>query len=111
MNVKRNNKGKQRKKAITIKVPLSQIEKTTVYERVKKHLEENADHAYTISGLLVEVYDYKPEELNASFRDWPKGAPSQYTRVRLALEKLVKEEQVNKKKQGRMYLYWWSGDW
>jgi hypothetical protein len=76
---------------------------------VKAHLKANPGYGYTVSGLLVEIYEYKPQELDAPFRDWPKGAPSQYTRVRLALEQMQKDKIVNSIKQGRKFLYWLKG--
>jgi len=98
----------RKKGEITIKVALKDIQKESVYDKVKAHLEANPTYGYTISGLLVEIYKYKPQELDAPFRDWPKGAPSQYTRIRLALEKMQKDKIVNSTKQGRKFLYWWK---
>jgi len=93
---------------LTIKVLLNQLEKQSVSDKIKGHLQENSGYAYTIAGLMVEMYGFKGEELNASFKDWPKGAPSLYTRIRLALKKMKEEGLVDSKKQGKKYLYWWS---
>jgi hypothetical protein len=103
------SKKKKKKGEITIKVLLKDIQKESVYDKVKAHLMKNPTYGYTIGGLLVEIYGYKADELDAPFRDWPEGAPSQYTRVRLALEKLVAEGSVDSSKQGRKVLYWWKG--
>jgi hypothetical protein len=103
----RENKRKRRKRSgITIKVPLNEVQEDSVYDKVLTHLKSNPKFAYTIGGLLVELYGYKAEDLNAPFKDWPKGAPSQYTRIRLALEKIKKEGRIETKKQGRKVLYW-----
>ena len=102
-----NNKG-GKKGGITIKVALKDIDKESVYDKVKNHLKENAGFGYTIGGLLVEIFGYKAEELNASFKDWPKGAPSQYTRVRLALKKMMEEKLVDAMKYGKGFLYSWK---
>ena len=99
-------KSRKKKGGITIKVPIEELRDKPVIEEVKGHLESNPKFAFTISGLLVELYGYKAEELNAPFKDWPAGAPSQYTRVRLALEKLKKEGAISGKKQGKKVLYW-----
>lgn len=69
---------------------------------------QNSHYAYTRDGLLVKIYGNDPEDLNAPFKDWPEGAPSQYTRVRLSLEKLKKEGLIGSKKQGKKFLYWWK---
>ena len=103
-----NNEKKNKRKGITIKIPVNEVEKDSVYDRVVTHLKSNQKFAYTISGLIVELYGYKAENLNAPFKDWPKGAPSQYTRVRIVLEKLKKEGAIEAKKQGRGVVYWWK---
>lgn len=103
-------KGKHKKRGgITIKIPRRKLEKESTYDKVKTHLKSNPDYAYTRIGLLVEIYKYKTEDLNTSFANWPEGAPSQYTRVRLALDNLKNEGLIDSKKQGRKYLYWWKG--
>ena len=101
-------KGKETMSGLTIKIPKSELETESTYEKVKAHLKRNPNYAYTRVGLMVEIYKHKPEELNAPFSGWPEGAPSQYTRIRLALEKLKKEGVVESKKQGKKFLYWWK---
>jgi len=93
---------------ITIKIPKRELETEDTYQKVKSHLEKNPNDTYTRIGLMVEIYKHNPEDLNAPFRDWPEGAPSQYTRIRLALEKLKSEGLVDSKKQGKKFLYWWK---
>jgi len=102
-------KRRRKKGGITIKIPKSELETESTYEKVKAHLKKNPDDAYTRIGLMVEIYKRKPEDLNAPFRDWPEGAPSQYTRIRLALERLKDERLIDSKKQGKKFLYWWKG--
>lgn len=93
---------------ITIKIPREEAEKESTYEKVKAHISKNPDFAYTRIGLMVEIYGYKAEELNKPFGEWPKGAPTQYTRIRVALEKLEKEDLVTSKRHGKKFLYWWK---
>lgn len=101
-------KTKRRKKGgITIKIPKRELQTNNTYEKVKAHLKKNSEYAYTRSGLLVEIYGYNKEDLNAPFKDWPEGAPSQYTRIRLSLTKLENKGFVESKKQGKKFLYWW----
>jgi hypothetical protein len=96
------------RKGITVKMPLSQLESKTVVQRVREHLQRNVDDGYTISGLLVELYDYSPTELNGPFKSWPKGAPSQYTRIRHALEDLKAKKLVQSIKHEKAYFYFWK---
>jgi hypothetical protein len=100
---------RKKKVKITIKVLLKDIQEEAVVDKVQAHLKANPTYGYTIGGLLVEVYGYDAQELDAPFKDWPRGAPSQYTRVRYALEDLQKRGLINSKKQGRKVLYWWKG--
>ena len=103
----RRYEGMGKKGRITIKVPRSQLETESVLDKVKKHLQENSAYAFTRMGLMVEVFGFKEEDLNGPFSDWPKGGPTLYTRVRLALEKLRDEGLVESSKQGKKFLYWW----
>jgi len=104
MRKKRGKRG-----GITIKIPKRELETESTYEKVKAHLKQNPDYAYTRLGLMVEIYKQNPKDLNAPFSEWPEGAPSQYTRIRLSLDKLQVEGLIDYKKQGRKFLYWWKG--
>jgi len=96
-----------RQKGITIKIPRSKLENGNVYDKVKERLQKNPKDAYTIMGLMVELFGANPENLNAPFMHWPEGMPSLYTRIRLALEKLKAEKLIDSKKHGRAYFYFW----
>ena len=98
-----------KKNGLTIKVPKSEIEKGNTYERVKAHIKENPDYAYTRVGFMVEIYGYNPKDLNTSFSGWPEGAVSQYTRIAVALKKMEDDGLIESKKQGKKFLYWWKG--
>ena len=98
---------KKSKGGLTIKIPIKQLETESILDKVKKHLQENSAYAFTRAGLMVEIFGYKEEELNAPFKDWPKGAPTLYTRIRLALKNLKKKGLIESTKQGKKYLYWW----
>ncbi len=97
----------RRKRGITIKIPRSQLESNDVHEKVKQHLRKNPEDAYTISGLMVEIFGANAKDLNAPFKYWPKGMPSLYTRIRLVLEKLKAERIIDSKKRGKGYFYFW----
>lgn len=101
-------KKKRRKSGITIKIPRSQLESNNVIDKIKKHLQANPKEAYTIMGLMVEIYGIDKEKLNGPFSTWPEGAPSLYTRIRLALEKLKAEGLIDSKKHGKAQFYFWK---
>jgi hypothetical protein len=101
---------KRQKKGITIKILKNKLQTEDIYERVKNHLQKNSEYAYTRAGLIIEIYGYSKDELNAPFRDWPKGAPNQYTRIKRVLEKLGEEGLIESKKEGKRFLYWWKNN-
>jgi hypothetical protein len=98
-----------KKGGLTIKVHKSEIEKGSTYEKVKTHLRENPEYAYTRVGFMVEIYGYNPEDLNASFSTWPAGAVTQYTRIATALKKLEEKGLIDSTKDGKKFLYCWRG--
>ena len=95
---------------LTIKKPVKEIKASRpVCEIVAERLKSDPDNGYTIMGLMVECFNVKETEMNGKpFSSWRKGLPSLYTRVRLCLERLVKEGKVDKAKQERAGLYWWK---
>jgi len=97
----------RKKRGITIKISRNELEDGNTYDRVKEHLQKNSKDAYTIMGLMVELFGVNAKDLNGPFKDWPKGMPSLYTRVRLALEKLKAEKLIDSKKHGKAYFYFW----
>jgi hypothetical protein len=98
-------KKKRKRKGITIKIRRSQLESDSVGDKVKEHLKKNKDDAYTIMGLMIEIFGIDREKLNGPFTTWPNGAPSLYTRIRHVLEKLKEEGVVDSKKQGKAVFY------
>lgn len=101
---------RRKKKGLTIKIPKGELETESTYEKVKAHLRANSGYAYTRAGLVVEIYKQRPENLNRPFSEWPEGAPSQYTRIRLSLDRLEKDGLISSKRQGKKFLYWWKVD-
>ncbi len=85
-----------------------ELQTEDTYERIRNHLQNNRKNAYTRVGLMVEVFKYKKEELDAAFKDWSKEALSQYTRIRRALAKLEEEELIESIKEGKNLIYWWK---
>ncbi len=97
---------------ITIKIPKKEVESSTdVSEVIKATLEKDKDSAYTVMGLMVSKFGVKESEIDGKpFYKWKKGLPALYTKIRVSLENLKKEEKVKSKKHGRAVVYWWVGD-
>jgi hypothetical protein len=99
---------------MTRKVPVAEIEEkgsmSSVEEIVRATLANDPKNAYTIMGIMVEKFDVEEDAIaSLPFNQWGKGLPSLYTRVRLALEKLVRDGEAKKGKSGRAQVYWWIG--
>ena len=96
---------------MTKKIPVDQIRENSIEDTVRETLKNDPKNAYTILGLMVDKFDIKESDVASKpFNLWKKGLPTMYTKIRLALEKLVKEGKVKKQKVGKAQLYWWVGD-
>lgn len=93
---------------LKIKVPVSEIQKSDVRNKIEQILQEDSENAYTIMGLMVKGFNVKEQDvLNKPFSQWKKGLPTLYTRVRTTLEKLIREGKVKKAKHEKAFVYWW----
>lgn len=94
---------------ITIKIPVRELKEMDACGKVTQKLKENSENAYTISGLMVEVFGVKEKDIhNKSFGDWAKGLPSLYTRIRICLEKLQKQGRIKSTKHSKAMMYYWN---
>ncbi len=96
---------------MTKKIPVDQIREMSIEDTVRETLKNDPKNAYTILGLMVDKFGIKESDIASKpFNQWKKGLPTMYTKIRLALEKLVKEGKVRKQKVGKAQAYWWVGD-
>ena len=94
---------------IKIKVPVKDIEKGDIENKILDKLKNNPTDAYTISGLMIEIFNVKEQDIsNKPFSNWKKGQPTLYTKIRLTLEKMLKKEIIKKAKHEKAYVYWWN---
>lgn len=95
---------------MTKKIPVKDLAKADLKPKIQKLLSEDAENAYTISGIMVDALGVKESDIhNKPFGKWPKGAPTLYTRTRWVLGKLVKEGNVKTVRDGKRDLYYWVG--
>lgn len=95
---------------LTKKIPVKELQTKDTYSRILEQLRSDPENAYTISGLMIDVFGVKEKDIkNKPFSYWPKGVPSLYTRIRLCLEKLQKNGYVKSMKHGRAWVYHWIG--
>lgn len=60
-------------------------------------------------GLMIEGFGVKPNEIDSKqFSHWKSGYPTLYTKIRLTLQRLVKESKVESRKNGKAMVYWWK---
>ncbi len=94
-----------------IKIPVTEIQEESVYDKVATTLQNDRNNAYTIQGLMVTALDVKKSDMDDKpFSQWKKGEPTLYSKVRLSLEKLVREKKVSKAKSKKASVYWWTGE-
>ena len=94
---------------MTIKMLVKDLNTMDTCGKVTQKLKDNPNNAYTIGGLMVEVFGVKEKDIhNKPFGVWAKGLPSLYTRIRLCLEKLQKQGRVKSTKHGKAMMYYWS---
>ena len=95
---------------MTKKIPVDQIRENSIEDIVIEALKNDPKNAYTILGLMVDEFGIKESDIASKpFNLWKKGLPTMYTKIRLTLERLVKEGKVKKQKVGKAQLYWWVG--
>ncbi len=87
--------------------------KPATAEMLRRYLTEYTENnpfpnSKAMSETWRQTRNKLAQTLNAPFKDWPKGAPSQYTRVRLALKKMMEEKSVSATKYGKGFLYSWK---
>jgi hypothetical protein len=94
--------------ALKIKIPIKDIVVDSVERKIEERLREDKKNAYTIMGIMIELFNVKEQDMrNKSFPQWKEGLPSLYTKVRVALERLVENGKAKKAKHGKAFVYWW----
>lgn len=93
------------------KVPVKNLDKENVYVKVEETLRNDPENAYTTSGIMLESFEVKEEDIhNKSFKDWKKGLPTLYGRIDRVLKRMVKEEKAKVTKDGKAWVYWWNSE-
>ena len=91
-----------------IKIPVQEVEKEDTCSKVEQRLQGDKGNAYTIGGLMVEVFKVKKEDFeNKPFKDWKKGLSGLYSKISNCLRKLEKVGKVKSKKHGKAFVYWY----
>lgn len=91
----------------TTKVPIKDVIKPNIMEIVNETLSSDNKNAYTIMGIMLERFGFKEKDIrNKPFSQWPKGAPTIYTKIRHALNKLEKKGMIKSAKYGKARVYW-----
>jgi len=94
---------------LTIKIPVKEItQERPVIEIIEEKLKSDKGNAYTILGLMIECFNAKERDINQPFRNWKRGQPTLYSRIRVALDKLVNQGKVKKAKKGKAMHYWYA---
>jgi hypothetical protein len=92
---------------VKIKIPINKIEKNDICEKVIEHLEKDKNNAYTVQGLMMEVFGVNKKDLEGtSFSDRNKNLNTMYGRITNCLRKLEKFGKVKSAKHERAFVYW-----
>lgn len=94
--------------SVKIKIPVESVEKEDVCTKVEEALKKDKENAYTISGLMIEVFRVKKDDIeNKPFSAWKKGLPTLYSRIGNCLRKLEKTGKVKSRKHEKAFVYWY----
>lgn len=100
--------------ALTIKVPVSEITGVDFCEKIEDKLFSDKKNAYTVCGIMVDVFGVKPELFeNKPFKEWKEDpkygkTTTMYSKIRNCLTRSVKKGVILTKRQGKKDLYWWN---
>lgn len=96
---------------VKIKVPVKDIEKIDIYSQVEEALKRDRDHAYTIGGLMIDVFNVKKEDFeNKPFSLWKGNSATLYSRITRCLKRLEKVGKIKSAKHGKAFVYWYIGE-
>ncbi|MEK6833120.1 MAG: hypothetical protein AABY32_03660 [Nanoarchaeota archaeon] len=94
-----------------IKIPVQEIQKEDICSKVENKLKSDKGNAYTISGLMIELFKVKKEDINNKpFSNWKKGLPTMYSRISRCLRRLEGLGKINSRKHEKAFVYWWVKD-
>lgn len=91
---------------ITMKMPVSEVVKNNVMTKIETFMYQHKDSAYTMYGIMSEVYGINKSELAKTYHVWGKENRNLYQNISHTLKKLVKEQKLKTKKVGRSYFFW-----
>jgi len=90
------------------KVPIEKLQEESVLDKVERFLKNNKYYGYSIQRIMIEVFNVDEEDVKPAFKDMKEGLPTLYSKIRRALELLVKQNKLIKKKYSRAYFYYWK---
>ena len=98
------------KQGITEEISLEELDEDAfIQAKVKLHLMNNPLIAYTIFGLLIQLFGTREININQSFKDWNVRDKFLYKKIKEYVEKLVADDLVKVKIEGpgKRGNYWW----
>ena len=94
--------------AVKIKIPVKTLEKEDICAKIENVLQKDKDNAYTISGLMIEVFKIRKEDIeNKPFSAWRNGLPTLYSRISRCLRRLEKLGKIKSTKHEKAFVYWY----
>lgn len=93
------------------KISIAELQKETVGEKVEIFLKNSEYNAYSVPGIMIELFNINESDIKGvSFKDMKEGLSTLYSKIRRKLDSLVKQNKAVKKKYSRAYFYYWKKD-
>ena len=97
-----------RKKGVAVKMKKAELGNDGVDTKLEDYLKEHSDDAYTVQGLMIELYGVPPEDIKGSWKVWPRGLPALYGRIRRALDRLQEAGKITCTKHSKAFFWAWK---
>ena len=95
-----------------IKIPIREVQEEDFCSKVEKALGEDKENAYTVNGLMIEIFKVKKEDIeNKAFKDIKKELVALYSKITRCLRRLESLGKVKSKKHGKAFVYWYIGEY
>src|SRR5437879_5308358 len=97
-----------KKNGVSIKMKKSDLGKVGVDDEIANFLRKHESDAYTIRGIMYELYNVPTDDMQGSWSAWPKSLPTLYGRINRGLERLRKAEKISKTRKGPADFWAWK---
>lgn len=92
---------------IPVKEVLKELDVYGVGDQILKFLRGNVNEAYTVRGIMVECFNISVKEIEIfQYLKWSTKTLRLYGKINRALKRLIKNNLILKRKEGRAWHYY-----